>query len=42
MTVRLPDRELSGRFSGLDSDGALLLEGCGGTVTRITAGDVFL
>ena len=38
--VRLPERELSGRFSGLDAAGRLLVEQPGGLVT-ITAGEVF-
>ena len=42
ITVRLPDRELSGRFSDMDEDGALLLELPDGVQQRITAGDVFL
>lgn len=42
VTVRLPDRELHGRFDGLGADGALLLRGADGAVQRILAGDVFL
>ena len=38
--VRLPEREVSGRFQGLDDAGRLLLEQAGG-VTTVTAGDVF-
>jgi BirA family biotin operon repressor/biotin-[acetyl-CoA-carboxylase] ligase len=38
--VRLPERELAGRFQGLDEAGRLLLEGADGIET-ITAGDVF-
>ena len=38
--VRLPERELTGRFEGLDEAGRLLLAGPGG-VTTITAGEVF-
>jgi BirA family transcriptional regulator, biotin operon repressor / biotin---[acetyl-CoA-carboxylase] ligase len=38
--VRLPGDEASGRFAGLDEDGALLLED-GTTRRRIGAGDVF-
>jgi len=38
--VRLPERELAGRFRGLDEAGRLLLEGPDGTETVI-AGDVF-
>ena len=40
MQVRLPGRELSGRFQGLDEAGRLLLEQPGGLMT-ITAGEVF-
>ncbi len=42
ITVRLPDRELTGRFYDMDVDGALLLELPDGARQRITAGDVFL
>ena len=38
--VRLPEREVSGRFEGLDPDGRLLVAGPGG-VTAVTAGEVF-
>jgi BirA family transcriptional regulator, biotin operon repressor / biotin---[acetyl-CoA-carboxylase] ligase len=38
--VRLPERELSGRFEGLDESGRLLLAGEDG-ITAITAGEVF-
>lgn len=38
--VRLPERELSGRFEGLDDAGRLLLQQAGG-VTTVTAGEVF-
>jgi len=38
--VRLPERELSGRFEGLDEAGRLLLQHAGAT-TAITAGEVF-
>lgn len=38
--VRLPERELSGRFQGLDDAGRLLVLGPGG-VAAITAGEVF-
>jgi BirA family biotin operon repressor/biotin-[acetyl-CoA-carboxylase] ligase len=38
--VRLPTRELAGRFKGLDEDGRLLLEGADG-IAPIAAGDVF-
>jgi BirA family biotin operon repressor/biotin-[acetyl-CoA-carboxylase] ligase len=40
LKVRLPERELSGRFQGLDDAGRLLLEQ-EGNVTPITAGEVF-
>jgi BirA family transcriptional regulator, biotin operon repressor / biotin---[acetyl-CoA-carboxylase] ligase len=38
--VRLPERELSGRFQGLDEAGRLLVEGPDG-VASVTAGEVF-
>ncbi len=38
--VRLPEREVSGRFAGLDDAGRLLVEQPGGVAT-VTAGDVF-
>ncbi len=38
--VRLPGRELKGRFAGLDDTGHLLLEQAGGTVEAIAAGEV--
>jgi BirA family biotin operon repressor/biotin-[acetyl-CoA-carboxylase] ligase len=38
--VRLPDRQVSGRFSGVDDSGRLLLETAGRTET-VTAGEVF-
>jgi BirA family transcriptional regulator, biotin operon repressor / biotin---[acetyl-CoA-carboxylase] ligase len=38
--VRLPEREISGRFEGLDEAGRLLLRGPIGVIT-VTAGDVF-
>ncbi len=38
--VRLPERELSGRFQGLDDKGRLLLQAANG-VTTVTAGEVF-
>jgi BirA family transcriptional regulator, biotin operon repressor / biotin---[acetyl-CoA-carboxylase] ligase len=38
--VRLPERELAGRFEGLDESGRLLLKGTDG-VTTVTAGEVF-
>jgi BirA family biotin operon repressor/biotin-[acetyl-CoA-carboxylase] ligase len=40
LQVRLPERELSGRFQGLDETGRLLLEQAG-RVTPVTAGEVF-
>lgn len=41
VVVRLPDRELHGRFAALDDSGALLLELPDGRVQTVTAGDVF-
>ena len=38
--VRLPERDLSGRFGGLDDTGRLLL-GMDGTTMSVTAGEVF-
>ena len=38
--VRLPDREFSGHFEGLDEAGRLLVRGATG-VTTVTAGEVF-
>jgi BirA family biotin operon repressor/biotin-[acetyl-CoA-carboxylase] ligase len=38
--VRLPERELAGRFQGLDGHGRMLLEQ-DGALTAITAGEVF-
>jgi BirA family transcriptional regulator, biotin operon repressor / biotin---[acetyl-CoA-carboxylase] ligase len=40
LQVRLSERELSGRFKGLDESGRLLLEE-GGSVNAVTAGEVF-
>jgi BirA family transcriptional regulator, biotin operon repressor / biotin---[acetyl-CoA-carboxylase] ligase len=40
LQVRLPEREVSGRFQGLDDAGRLLLDQAG-TVTKVTAGEVF-
>jgi BirA family biotin operon repressor/biotin-[acetyl-CoA-carboxylase] ligase len=39
--ARLADSEREGVFEDLDEDGALLLRDAAGTLTRITAGDVF-
>ena len=39
--VRLPGRELHGRFEALDEHGRLLLRLADGTVQTVTAGDVF-
>jgi BirA family biotin operon repressor/biotin-[acetyl-CoA-carboxylase] ligase len=39
--ARLADSEREGVFEDLDEDGALLLRDSAGTLTRITAGDVF-
>ena len=39
--VRLPDRELSGRFMGLDEHGRLLVQPDSGPHLKITAGEVF-
>jgi BirA family biotin operon repressor/biotin-[acetyl-CoA-carboxylase] ligase len=38
--VRLPEREMTGRFEGLDDAGCLLLKTAGG-LTTVTAGEVF-
>jgi BirA family biotin operon repressor/biotin-[acetyl-CoA-carboxylase] ligase len=40
LQVRLPERELSGRFDGLDDSGRLLLDQ-DGKITVVTAGEVF-
>jgi BirA family biotin operon repressor/biotin-[acetyl-CoA-carboxylase] ligase len=40
LQVRLPERELSGRFQGLDDAGRLLLEQADGVIP-VTAGEVF-
>ena len=40
LQVRLPERELSGRFQGLDDAGRLLLDQAG-RVTAVTAGEIF-
>jgi BirA family biotin operon repressor/biotin-[acetyl-CoA-carboxylase] ligase len=39
--VRLPGRELEGRFEALDQRGRLLLRLADGTIQTVTAGDVF-
>jgi BirA family biotin operon repressor/biotin-[acetyl-CoA-carboxylase] ligase len=39
--ARLADSEREGVFEDLDEDGALLLRDSAGTLTRITAGDVY-
>ncbi len=39
--ARVGDSERDGVFEDLDEDGALLLRDGSGTLTRITAGDVF-
>jgi BirA family transcriptional regulator, biotin operon repressor / biotin---[acetyl-CoA-carboxylase] ligase len=41
MHVRLPDREMSGRYEGLDDGGCLLLRCADGTLQTIAAGEVF-
>jgi BirA family biotin operon repressor/biotin-[acetyl-CoA-carboxylase] ligase len=38
--VRLPDRQLAGRFGGVDDTGCLLLE-TAGKIETITAGEIF-
>jgi len=40
LRVRLPERQLSGLFKGLDDNGRLLLEQ-GGRISAITTGEVF-
>jgi BirA family biotin operon repressor/biotin-[acetyl-CoA-carboxylase] ligase len=40
--VRLPDREVSGRFEALDETGSLVLRRADGKRETIAAGDVFL
>jgi BirA family biotin operon repressor/biotin-[acetyl-CoA-carboxylase] ligase len=42
ITVRLNDRELKGRFSGLDATGRLLLSHPENGTSVISAGDVFM
>lgn len=39
--VRLPERELAGRFQGLDDTGRLLVANDGGRLETVTAGEVF-
>ncbi|MGI8524687.1 MAG: biotin--[acetyl-CoA-carboxylase] ligase [Pseudolabrys sp.] len=39
--VRLPERELAGRFQGLDDAGRLLVAQDGGHIELVTAGEVF-
>lgn len=39
--VRLQRETLEGVFRGLDADGTLLLEGAGGVVRRVAAGDLY-
>ncbi len=41
MLVRLPDREINGRFEALDEEGRLLLRLADGSLQAITAGEVF-
>ncbi|MGE0564554.1 MAG: biotin--[acetyl-CoA-carboxylase] ligase [Pseudolabrys sp.] len=41
LQVRLPDRELTGRFMGLDDHGRLLVQPESGPHLKITAGEVF-
>ena len=41
MLVRLPGRELAGRFEALDERGRLLLRLADGALETISAGDVF-
>ena len=41
VTARLPDRELTGRFTGIDADGRLVLDAADGLRHLIAAGDVF-
>jgi BirA family biotin operon repressor/biotin-[acetyl-CoA-carboxylase] ligase len=40
--VRLEASELNGTFTGIETDGALVLRLADGTLRRVTAGDVFL
>ena len=39
--VRLPDKELAGRFQGLDETGRLLLRLPDGQVQAVTSGEIF-
>lgn len=41
ITVNLPDRSISGTFSGIEDDGRLLLKLPTGEITPIASGDVF-
>jgi BirA family transcriptional regulator, biotin operon repressor / biotin---[acetyl-CoA-carboxylase] ligase len=41
MRVRLPDREISGRYEGLDDSGCLVLRLADGALQTIAAGEVF-
>ncbi len=41
LTARLPDGSYSGVFTGLDENGALLLEETGGFIRKVTSGEVF-
>ena len=41
ITARFPDSELTGTFIGLDGDGYLLLEARDGTISQISAADIF-
>jgi BirA family biotin operon repressor/biotin-[acetyl-CoA-carboxylase] ligase len=38
--VEMGDREISGTAKGIDRDGALIIEGSGGALERVIAGDV--
>jgi BirA family biotin operon repressor/biotin-[acetyl-CoA-carboxylase] ligase len=41
ITVNLPDRSISGQFTGIDDNGLLMLDTGGGRIMPIAAGDVF-
>ena len=41
IAVHLEEARFDGVFAGIDADGALVLDLGGGTLKRITAGDVF-